>query len=113
MAGCVGSHPASSVKGNWRAKFSPTCDAAYLIVIDDRALTYRDNGVSHSVPIDLTEHMSGASATVYLDPKNRAKTALLGMSLSGDVLQFSTSKEHELDLALVPYLMMQPLHRCP
>jgi hypothetical protein len=57
--------------------------------------------------------MSGASATVYLDPKNRAKTALLGMSLSGDVLQFSTSKEHELDLALVPYLMMQPLHRCP
>ena len=113
LVGCVGSHPASSVEGSWRANFNPTCDSAYLITIDARALTYRNNGVSTSVPIKLTTHMNGADATVYLDPQDRSKTAPLSMSLNGDALTFSTTRDHEGDLALVPYLTMQPLHRCP
>jgi len=113
LAGCVGSHPASSVQGNWRANFNPTCDNATLITIDARALTYRNNGLSNSVPIDLQTRLNGAVATVYLDPADRSKTAPLTMSFSGDALTFATTQEHERDLALVPYLTMQPLHRCP
>jgi hypothetical protein len=113
LSGCVGSHQASSVQGSWRANFNPTCDSNYLITIDESALTYRNNGVSTSVPIELREHMEGADATVYLDPRDRTKTAPLTMSLSGNALTFATTRDHELDLALVPYLTMQPLHRCP
>jgi hypothetical protein len=113
LAGCVGSQAASSVQGNWRANFNPTCDSADLITIDARALTYRNNGASNSVPIDLQTRMNGAVATVYLDPQDRSKTAPLTMSLSGDALSFATTPEHAGDLALVPYLTMQPLHRCP